>query len=340
VPHAKLMPLATLQKLDELAQAGAAVVFPGGLPSGAPGLKGLDEKAAWNEVAAKLKSNPRVSDGDDLQALLAAAKVRCETWRKSEHLAFHRRAWSVGNVYFIKNESDQPYDGRIAPAVESKVAAIMDPADGQTGLADAAGGVRLQLAPHQAMFVKTFREPIEGAAWSYRETAGEATPLDGEWHVEFVIGGPELPPPLVTHRLASWTQLAGTEGERFAGTARYSIKFKPDAGAARYSLDLGTVADSARVELNGKPVATLISPPYQVEIGPLTAGSNQLAIEVTNVAANRIRDLDRRGVEWKIFKDINFVDLKYKPFDASNWPVRDAGLLGPVTLTPLESRNK
>jgi hypothetical protein len=72
-----------------------------------------------------------------------------------------------------------------------------------------------------------------------------------------------------------------------------------------------------------------------VEIGPLVAGNNRLVVEITNVAANRIRDLDRRGVEWKIFKDINFVDIQYKPFDASRWPVREAGLLGPVTLTPL-----
>ena len=63
--------------------------------------------------------------------------------------------------------------------------------------------------------------------------------------------------------------------------------------------------------------------------------NNRLTIEVTNVAANRIRDLDRRKVKWKIFKDINFVDINYRPFDASKWPVRKAGLLGPVTLTPL-----
>ena len=57
--------------------------------------------------------------------------------------------------------------------------------------------------------------------------------------------------------------------------------------------------------------------------------------EVTNTSANRIRDLDRRGVKWQNFYDINFVNLNYKKFDASDWPVRPAGLLGPVTLTPL-----
>jgi hypothetical protein len=60
---------------------------------------------------------------------------------------------------------------------------------------------------------------------------------------------------------------------------------------------------------------------------------NVLDVEVTSVAANRIRDLDRRGVKWKIFKDINIVDVNYHPFNAADWPLTDCGLLGPVTVT-------
>jgi hypothetical protein len=146
-----------------------------------------------------------------------------------------------------------------------------------------------------------------------------------------------LPAPFATHRLASWTELAGSAGERFAGTARYTTTFTPDAATERYLLDLGRVADSARVELNGQPIATLIGPPFQLEIRPSQSEPNRLHVEVTNVAANRIRDLDRRGVRWRIFKDINFVNINYRPFDASDWPIRAAGLLGPVTLTPLRS---
>ena len=63
---------------------------------------------------------------------------------------------------------------------------------------------------------------------------------------------------------------------------------------------------------------------------------NRLEIEVSSTAANRIRDLDRRGVPWRTFRDINFVSITYRPFDASQWPLHDAGLLGPVTLQPLE----
>ena len=39
--------------------------------------------------------------------------------------------------------------------------------------------------------------------------------------------------------------------------------------------------------------------------------------------------------DWKYFKDINLVDVNYRPFNAANWPLTDCGLLGPVTLTPV-----
>jgi hypothetical protein len=218
----------------------------------------------------------------------------------------------------------------------------MDPLDGRTGAADIRPArlrreksLRLQLDPGQSIFVKSYRNPIDTPSWKYRQLAGQPTPVEGLWRVTFIEGGPTLPAPIETHRLASWTELGGPDCETFAGTARYSNRFAPDIRAERYLLDLGEVADSARVELNGKSVATLFGPPYRVEIGPLLAENNVLTIEVTNVAANRIRDLDRRKVKWKIFKDINFVDIDYRPFDASKWPVRKAGLLGPVTLTPL-----
>jgi len=275
---------------------------------------------------------------EDLQKTLAALGVRREEWSRGEGLRFHRRTWDGGQVYFIKNDSPQPLDDRIELTGDFVAAAFMDPLSGRIGLADVGAEpntLRLQLDPGQAIFVKTYQRFSDAPAWNYREPAGEPMPLDGLWAVEFIEGGPKLPPPFNTQRLASWTELAGAESERFAGTARYTTRFTPDVAAQRYLLDLGQVADSARVEMNGKPVATLFGPPYRVEIGPLLAENNVITVEVTNAAANRIRDLDRRGVKWRNFKDINFVDINYRPFDASNWPVRDAGLLGPVTIAPL-----
>ena len=59
---------------------------------------------------------------------------------------------------------------------------------------------------------------------------------------------------------------------------------------------------------------------------------NTLEIEVTNLSANRIKDMDERKVNWKIFHEINFVNIDYKKFDASIWPLMPSGLIGPVKL--------
>ena len=68
----------------------------------------------------------------------------------------------------------------------------------------------------------------------------------------------------------------------------------------------------------------------------LKQGANTIEIEVTNVAANRIRKLDIEQRDWKVMNDINIVTVDYMPFDASKWPLKPSGLLVPVTLTPLE----
>ena len=105
--------------------------------------------------------------------------------------------------------------------------------------------------------------------------------------------------------------------------------------ATHFEINLGDVRQSARVRVNGKDYGTLITPPFRVVVDNLQPAGNKLEVQVTSVAANRIRDLDRRGVPWKTFRDINIVDINYKPFDAANWPLTDCGLLGPVTLTPV-----
>ena len=104
-------------------------------------------------------------------------------------------------------------------------------------------------------------------------------------------------------------------------------------------LDLGEVIgnESVRVTVNGKYLGTLIMPPYRIEVpadvlkGP-KAEDNDIVLDVCERAANRIRELDQKGVKWKYFTDINIVDINYKKFDASSWPVQQHGVKGPVRL--------
>lgn len=163
--------------------------------------------------------------------------------------------------------------------------------------------------------------------------------MPGPWELEFITGGPEIPAALVLPALVDWTTLADPTAARFAGTARYRTTFELPRNAPRHlvdwELDLGDVRESARIRLNGQEVGVSWSLPHRLRIGGLLRpGKNHLEIEVTNLAANRIRDLDRRGVNWRIMHEINFVDIRYQPFDASAWPLTPAGLLGPVRLVP------
>ncbi|MDR1011761.1 MAG: hypothetical protein LBM04_11690 [Opitutaceae bacterium] len=185
-----------------------------------------------------------------------------------------------------------------------------------------------------------WKTPAETAG----KTASAPAPLTGEWELRFTAGGPTLPAPQKMTELKSWTKFDGADYQAFSGAAVYRITFaRPSARAAAWRLDLGKVAESARVTLNGRELAVLFAPPFQLTLtdGQLAA-HNTLEITVTNLAANRIADLDRRDPGWKKFHNTNYPARIAKNrgpdgnFTAAAWTPRDSGLLGPVTLTPLE----
>jgi hypothetical protein len=201
----------------------------------------------------------------------------------------------------------------------------------------------LQIGPGESRVLRTTEGPSSGgAAWPYvRADASGSLPLTGAWQVHFVSGGPVLPADFTAAGPLPWTDRDDREAQRFAGTAVYRIGFEaPVVQADDWRLDLGRVGESARVRINGHDLGTVWCAPFSVTVGKwLHAGTNVLEVEVTNVAANRIADLDRRHVEWKRFYEINFVNVDYRPFDASDWPLRPSGLIGPVKLTPLRTED-
>jgi hypothetical protein len=125
----------------------------------------------------------------------------------------------------------------------------------------------------------------------------------------------------------------------FSGTGIYEYSMNLEGELADdYILDLGKVAESARVWINEQEVDVLWSIPFKVSVGEyLKPGTNNIKIEVANLMANRIRYMDRQGLVWRKFHEINFVNIDYKPFDASGWEPMPSGLLGPVSLTGMIS---
>ncbi len=220
---------------------------------------------------------------------------------------------------------------------------IFDTLNDKTGMAairtDKQGRaeVYLQLKPGETCILRTFHQKAEAPEWLYvKELNGGQFIKD--WDVSFVEGGPTIPPGFSSTDPKLWTEKGEEEAEWFAGTAQYStVLEKPSNSAAdQWLLDFGGVYHSARVEINGQHVATLITPPFKVNItDALQQGKNNLTVKVTNLAANRIRHMEQRGIERAEFYNIGFSSGRYGGLgDASQWSVMKSGLDGPVQLIP------
>jgi len=351
IPATKHMPVETLRHLVQLARKGVVIHFLA-RPEDVPGLGRLEERRAElaqlrSELTDLSKRRPLYINYGEQSGLLSETALKSRARAEpagAAGLEFIRRAHDDGHGYFFANLTDKSFDGWLALGTPAKAAVLTDPLTGRTGDATLRPGdapqVYLQLAPGESILLRTFDSARvkKLAAWTWVAPAGPAAPLAGEWQVTFLTGGPELPPPLKTSVLKSWIELGGEAAQRFGGTGRYRLEFDlPATAADDWLLDLGDVRESARVRLNGTDVTTAWSLPFRLRVGAhLKPGRNVLELDVTNLAANRIRDLDRRKADWKIMREINFVNIDYKPFDASAWPLSPSGLLGPVTLTPLK----
>lgn len=335
VPDCQKMPLKTLRKLIALQQAGAQVVFQG-LPESVPGYLNFQQR---EDTLKELLATAKLTVSTEVSTRLAELNLQPEP-AVAQGLKLIRRNLPEGKVYFLVNHSAETLEGYIPLNAVAKTVLIFDPLTGNKGKAQIrveGGGtaVKLRIRAGESYLLRTYDQPVAAALWPYTLPAGEPLSLTGPWELTFAQGGPALPPPLQLDSLQSWTNF-GAAAEAFSGTARYRIRFpQPEQAADSWALELGDVRESARVWLNGEFLGTCWSLPFRLDLGVLAIGTNELEIAVSNLSANRIRALERSGQEWKIFQDINIVDMNYKPFDATVWEPMPSGLLGPVRLIPL-----
>lgn len=337
IPNCEKMPMATLEKLIALKKLGAPIIFEG-LPNSVPGF--------YNYEAQNSKLSQVISENSGLLSLtsnvfkdLETAKVYPETLVKTG-LKFIKRAIDGEKIYYIVNHTSQIIDDYIPLAIENKEVIILDPLTKKYGNAlvkkeTNATLVKLRIEPGQSFILKT-ENTKSYQNWNYFKASENPIELKGDWQISFEKGGPELPPSAKINTLQSWTTLS-PEAEAFSGTALYTLKFNaPNVEADNWKLNLGDVRESAKVWLNGNYIGNLWSVPFSINLGQLKKGENELKVQVTNLAANRIRAKELRGEEWKIFYEINMVDKDYNKFDATKWQPMPSGLLGPISITPLK----
>lgn len=348
VPKTEKMPVTTLKELIRLAQEGGTVIFQS-LPTDVPGRHELEgRRKEFSRLLSEVKdlaANKSIKKGkiiirDNFLESLQAENCLGEPL-VDEGLKFIRRKSGSDSYYYIVNHTAKAVDKYIELLTPARDYYIMDPLSREVGIAESKQEnekyyVRVQLNPGESWIIKaTQQKGTKRSLWTYLDHPSKNIPLRGTWEVSFKEGGPQLPKTKTISTLQPWTSFADSAAQSFAGSAIYKLSFNlPEIKAKEALLQLDQVYESAKVKINGQAAGIIWSIPYRLRVKDLLKkGNNVIEIEVANLMANRIKDMDTKGLSWRAYHEINFVNINYQPFDAANWKVAPAGLAGEVTLT-------
>ena len=278
-----------------------------------------------------------------------------EPMRRQLGLRFIRRSNPTGYHYFINNLTDGDIADYTALSVNFKSAAIFNPLDGsiRQALVNDEGKVYINLHSGESMILQTYDTDISSSELPVDNEETDFTvtdiPLKGSWTLAFnnalLADGTTFTNSYVLDNLKTWEGIDANTAQ-LMGTGSYetAITLTEDQikTADRFEIDLGDVRESAKVFINDECIGTAWSVPFRLDCGKtLKAGSNTIRIEVTNLPANRIRQLDKNGTVWRIFDDINFSVISSAEGTTkdsfASWNLVPSGLNSIVTLRALSS---
>lgn len=356
IPAVHLMPTEVLEHLLQLAAAGATVIFTENYPEDVPGYGRLDArrqafarlqqqlpKVSFAETSATPYQKGTIITGSNYQSALQQSGVQPEAMKLEHGLQCIRRSHETGHHYFISSLQAKGVDDWITLAVPAESVMLFNPMTGEKGKAqirqqDGKLQVRLQLHSGESIILQTFNHALpEASAWHYLQEQPVSLSLDHGWTLHFAESTPAVEGTFAIDAPASWTTLDHPQAAVTMGSGVYTLSFTlPEIPADDWILDLGDVRESARVRINGQSAGTAWAVPYRLKVGQwLKPGKNTLEVEVTNLPANRIADMDRRGEKWRIFNEINVVNLQYKPTPYTDWQPLPSGLNSTVRLIPV-----
>lgn len=337
---ARVMTLATLERIAALAEAGATVI--GKAPERAPGLQ--DDPAAFRALVAKLWGGGGVTKigkgqviaDSDAEAAMARIGIGPDFARSGGaadgDLRFIHRKLPDGELYYVVNGKARPeqVEARFRvtgkqPEIWRAIAGTAEPVSYRTDGPDTV--VPLAMGPEDALFV-LFRKPASAPSLTVADKAPRTIAmLSAPWTVSFQPGR-GAPASVAMPTLTPLEQSKDAGIRYFSGTATYASSFALPKSAKPGKplwIDLGKIGDVAEVRVNGQLAGTSWFAPYRLDIGRLVKpGSNRLEVKVANLWVNRLIGDQQPGAQ-----KISFTAAPtYKP-DA---PLRPSGLIGPVTL--------
>jgi len=306
IPGSGNMPQKVKEHIDKLKAQGAHIIY---------GTRASDLNAAAKPEAMKLKAG--------LKAI--------------------RRSNATGYHYFMANLTPNDVSTRLPLAVDFKDAVWFNPLDGSIARADVnADGLLIDLRSGQSMILQTYNSPLpensvpSGFAAGKIGNKADRIDLAGPWTLTFTEEAPRVEGTFDLPTLQTWESLPNDSARVTMGTGIYTTHVrltKQHDPKGQWTIDLGDVRESARVYINGQFIGCAWAVPFVLDCQQaLKVGDNEIRIEVTNLPANRIADLDRRGVKWRKMEEINVVDINYKKTTYDSWPPMPSGLNSNVTL--------
>ena len=267
-------------------------------------------------------------------ATAMAQFAQSESMKTELGLRTIRRKTSDGWHFFIANLTPNDINGDVALAIPFKGATWFNPMNGDIYPADVCDGkLHINLRSGESRILQTSSTQSE-ASLSIQQKAAESFEVKGPWSLSFIDECPRVEDTFLLDTLQTWETLSDSAAITM-GTGVYATTFKLSGAQAKkhWLIDLGDVRESARVYLNGQFIGCAWAVPFVLDCGnALQKGTNQLRIEVTNLPANRIAHLDRQGIPWRKFNEINVVDINYKKTTYAHWSPVPSGLRSKVTL--------
>jgi hypothetical protein len=354
VPACNKMPVLTINQIMRLAREGATIIIQQ-WPVDVPGLRDIKiKREELKDIIAKQKfsgndhglmssttGKGKIIIGDIHNALMLSG-INAEKIAATG-LQFIRRKLVDGTYYFIVNHTAKDIDQTVLLRSAANSVLLMNPLNGGiTKLAHEKRGnetsVRLNLKSGESIILKLSKKNETAPLQRYHMEAGTPQYLQfNKWTLQFKNGGPQIPAGKKMTGIRPWTTFTDdTTTQSYSGTGVYTTTFNIKNKAADYLLQFEKIHESARIIINGKDAGLIWSLPYELNVGKyLKEGSNTISIEVCNLMANRVREMDRNGGVWRNYHEINFVNINYEPFDASQWKVQTSGIDGRIRLIPL-----
>ena len=327
----------TLEKIHSLVREGAVVI--GDAPRGLATLTGAGEsQQRFNTAVRDIWGNSSqhgvrtVGKGKVVSGLAlseALQQLNIEPDVTGNALWMHRKT-DGADWYFVCAPKGGGFRGTLDFRNSGNVE-IWDPVTGtiepaSTSRKDNRTQVTLDLPQAGSCFV-IFRKTGKQGNPVHQTTQTRTIPLTASWNITFPAGW-DAPSSLRIDKLEAWKNLdMSPEAKAFSGTATYTTTF--DIGEVQrgthFLLDLGRVEMIAVVSLNGKPLRTLWTPPYRVDVtDAVKSGANILTVDVTSSWFNRLVYDAGQPESLRKTWTING--------PAKDAALRESGLLGPVLL--------